>query len=71
MGICNLLNAMGAKITGIGSNRIIVQGVSDLHGCEHTIGPDFMEVGSFLCLGAIAKGKVTSRASTSRTCAFR
>lgn len=59
VGLCNLLNAMGAKITGMGSNRLAIQGVSSLHGAEHTIGPDFMEVGSFLCLGAIGKGKVT------------
>lgn len=59
VGLCNLLNAMGAKITGMGSNRLVIQGVSSLHGAEHTIGPDFMEVGSFLCLGAIGKGKIT------------
>jgi UDP-N-acetylglucosamine 1-carboxyvinyltransferase len=50
---------MGAKISGIGSNRLEIQGVSSLHGAVHTIGADFMEVGSFLCLGAISKGKVT------------
>lgn len=59
VGLSNLLNAMGAKIQGVGSNRLVIQGVPTLHGCEHQIGPDFMEVGSFLCLGAIAKGKVT------------
>ncbi len=58
-GLCRLLNAMGAQISGIGSNRIVIKGVSNLHGAEHTIGPDFMEVGSFLCLGAMGKGKVT------------
>lgn len=59
VGLCNLLNAMGAKISGIGSNRLVVEGVQTLKGATHTIGPDFMEVGSFLCLGAIAGGKVT------------
>lgn len=59
VGVCKLLNAMGAKISGIGSNRLIVEGVQTLKGANHTIGPDFMEVGSFLCLGAIAGGKVT------------
>lgn len=59
VGLCNLLNAMGAKISGIGSNRLVIDGVQTLHGATHTIGPDFMEVGSFLCLGAIAGGKVT------------
>jgi UDP-N-acetylglucosamine 1-carboxyvinyltransferase len=58
VGICKLLTAMGAKIDGIGSNRIEINGVTTLGGTEHTIGPDFMEVGSFLCLGAIGKGKV-------------
>jgi UDP-N-acetylglucosamine 1-carboxyvinyltransferase len=59
VGLCNLLNAMGAKISGIGSNRITIDGVKTLKGATHEIGPDFMEVGSFLCLGAIAGGKVT------------
>lgn len=59
VGLCNLLNSMGAKISGIGSNRLIIEGVQTLKGATHTIGPDFMEVGSFLCLGAIAGGKVT------------
>lgn len=59
VGICRLLNSMGAKITGIGSNRLTIEGVKKLKGTTHTIGPDFMEVGSFLCLGAIAKGKIT------------
>lgn len=58
VGLCNLLNGMGAKISGIGTNKIIIDGVSELHGVVHTIGPDFMEVGSFLCLGAIGGGKV-------------
>lgn len=59
MGLCHLLNAMGAKISGIGSNRLVIEGVQTLKGATHTIGPDFMEVGSFLCLGAISGGKVT------------
>ncbi|MBP9709001.1 MAG: UDP-N-acetylglucosamine 1-carboxyvinyltransferase, partial [Oligoflexales bacterium] len=57
-GLCNLLNAMGAKISGIGTNRLLIQGVAKLHGAKHRIGQDFMEIGSFLCLGAIAKGKI-------------
>ncbi len=59
VGLCNLLNAMGAKISGIGSNRLVIEGVKTLKGATHTIGPDFMEVGSFLCLGSMAGGKVT------------
>jgi UDP-N-acetylglucosamine 1-carboxyvinyltransferase len=58
VGLCNLLNAMGAKISGIGTNKLVIQGVPELHGAVHSIGPDFMEVGSFLCLGAIGGGKV-------------
>lgn len=57
-GLCRMLISMGAKITGLGSNRLEIEGVSSLSGTEHMIGPDFMEVGSFLCLGAISKGKV-------------
>jgi UDP-N-acetylglucosamine 1-carboxyvinyltransferase len=57
-GLCNLLNSMGAKITGISSNRLTIEGVASLGGAEHRIGADFMEVGSFLCLGAIGSGVV-------------
>lgn len=59
VGLCNLLNLMGARITGVGSNRLSIAGVTELKGADHTVGPDFMEVGSFLCLGAIGKGKIT------------
>lgn len=59
VGLCNLLNAMGAKISGVGSNRLTITGVQKLNGATHKIGPDFMEVGSFLCLGAISGGKIT------------
>lgn len=58
VGFCNLLNSMGAQISGIGSNRLTIKGVTTLKGATHTIGPDFMEVGSFLCLGAISRGKI-------------
>lgn len=58
VGLCRLLIAMGAQIEGVGSNRLTITGVTKLNGANHTIGPDFMEVGSFLCLGAIGKGKV-------------
>ena len=58
VGLCNLLNAMGADIQGVGSNRLEVFGVPVLRGCSHEIGPDFMEVGSYLCLGAIGGGKL-------------
>jgi UDP-N-acetylglucosamine 1-carboxyvinyltransferase len=57
-GLCNLLNSMGARIEGTGSNRLTIHGVKQLRGARHRIGPDFMEVGSMLCLGAIGGGKV-------------
>lgn len=58
VGLCKLLNAMGARISGVGTNKLVIHGVSELGGAVHTIGPDFMEVGSFLCLGAIGGGKI-------------
>src|SRR5574344_388717 len=57
--LCNMLNAMGAKISGVGSNILEINGVKTLHGCDYTIGPDFMEVGSFIGLAAATKGTVT------------
>ena len=51
--LCRLLNKMGASISGIGSNIIEIVGVSELHGAEHTIAPDYMEVGSFIGLAAV------------------
>ena len=56
VGLCRLLNAMGADIRGIGSNILTIKGVSRLHGTTHTIAADYMEVGSFICLGAISGG---------------
>jgi UDP-N-acetylglucosamine 1-carboxyvinyltransferase len=50
--LCNMLVAMGAKIEGIGSNRLIIDGVKKLGGCDFTIGSDYMEVGSFIGLAA-------------------
>lgn len=58
-GLCRLLTSMGAEIKGVGTNRIEIVGQAKLKGAEHQIGADFMEVGSFICLGAISKGKVT------------
>jgi UDP-N-acetylglucosamine 1-carboxyvinyltransferase len=52
--LCELLNAMGARIGGIGSNTLTIEGVASLHGAELALGPDFMEVGSLIALGAIA-----------------
>ncbi len=50
---------MGAKITGIGSNLIYVEGVKTLSGCEHRILPDMIEIGSFIGLAAMTKSEIT------------
>ncbi|MBQ7158181.1 MAG: UDP-N-acetylglucosamine 1-carboxyvinyltransferase [Treponema sp.] len=57
--LCNMLVAMGAKITGIGSNILHIDGVKKLHGTDFAIGPDFMEIGSYIGLAAATKGSVT------------
>lgn len=51
--LCKLLNSMGAKISGIASNLLTIEGVSELHGAEHTILPDMIEVGSFIGMAAM------------------
>ena len=51
--LCHLLNQMGANISGIGSNLLTIIGVKDLHGAEHTILPDLIEVGSFIGMAAM------------------
>lgn len=56
--LCNMLNGMGAKISGIGSNILTIQGVKNLHGTDFTIGPDFMEIGSFIGLAAATRGSI-------------
>ncbi len=56
--LCNFLNQLGAQITGIGSSRLIIQGVEKLHGGEFRIGPDFMEVGSFIGAAVVTGGEV-------------
>ena len=57
--LCNMLNLMGAKISGIGSNILVIDGVKKLGGADFTIGPDFMEIGSFIGLAAATKGSIT------------
>ncbi|MEA1911495.1 MAG: UDP-N-acetylglucosamine 1-carboxyvinyltransferase [Spirochaetota bacterium] len=56
--LCNMLNSMGAKITGIGSNILYIDGVKKLGGTEFGIGSDFMEVGSFIGLAAVTRGEL-------------
>lgn len=53
--LCKMLNNMGAKISGISSNMLVVEGVSELHGTVHTILPDMIEVGSFIGLAAMTQ----------------
>lgn len=59
--LANFLNAMGAKITGAGTHRIVIEGVAELHGAEHSVIPDRIEAGTFLVAAAIAGTKVTLR----------
>ena len=57
--LCNMLNRMGAKISGVGSNILQIDGVEKLGGCDFTIGPDFMEIGSYIGLAAATHGSIT------------
>ena len=57
--LCQMLNSMGAKITGIGSNLIHIEGVKSLVGCKHRILPDMIEIGSFIGLAAITQSEIT------------
>ena len=59
--LCLMLNQMGAQIEGIGSNTLTLQGVPALHGAEFTIGPDYIEIGSYIGLAAITGGEITIR----------
>ncbi len=59
--LCELLNLMGARIEGIGSNTLTIHGVEALRGAEFTIGPDYLEIGSFIGLAAITGGEITIR----------
>ena len=56
--LCNMLIAMGADITGVGSNILTIKGVKKLHGCDFKIGPDYMEIGSFIGLAAATRGSI-------------
>src|SRR5687767_12536431 len=57
--LCLMLNRMGAKITGIGSNMLTIQGVTSLNGTEHTLLPDMIEIGSFIGLAAMTQSEIT------------
>ena len=57
--LAELLVKMGAKISGIGSDRLVIEGVSALHGASHSIIPDRIETGTFLCAVAVTGGEIT------------
>ncbi|NIZ47410.1 UDP-N-acetylglucosamine 1-carboxyvinyltransferase [Entomospira nematocerorum] len=57
--LCHMINSMGGKISGIGSNVLSIEGVTSLDGCDFTIGADFMEVGSFIALATATKSALT------------
>lgn len=59
--LCNFLVAMGAKIEGIGTHTLLVNGVDQLHGAEHTVTPDYLEAGTFALAAVLTNGEVTLR----------
>ena len=57
--LCKMLNAMGANISGVGSNLLVVKGVLELKGCTHRILPDMIEIGSWIGLAAMTRSEIT------------
>ena len=57
--LCNMLNSMGANISGVGSNLLIIEGVESLKGCTHRILPDMVEIGSWIGLAAMTHSEIT------------
>ena len=57
--LCKMLSRMGANISGIGSNLLTIEGVSTLHGTQHTMLPDMVEIGSWIGLAAMTKSEIT------------
>ena len=57
--LCKMLVSMGAHISGIGSNRLIIQGVTELGGCEHRVLPDMIEIGSWIGMAAMTRSELT------------
>jgi UDP-N-acetylglucosamine 1-carboxyvinyltransferase len=56
--LCLCINQMGGKVSGIGSNILVIEGVTDLHGGEFSLCPDHIEIGSFIGLGAVTSGEL-------------
>ena len=65
--LAECLVKMGAKISGIGTSVMTVEGVKELHGCEHSVVPDRIEAGTFLCAVAMTGGKVVLRNAAPKT----
>ena len=57
--LCKMINRMGGKISGIGSNLLIIEGVKELGGCEHRVLPDMIEIGSWIGLAAMTQSELT------------
>ncbi len=57
--LCRMLNRMGARITGVGSNLLVIDGVRSLHGTDHRMLPDMIEIGSFIGLAAMTQSEIT------------
>ncbi len=57
--LCTMLNSMGARISGVGSNLLTIRGVKELHGCTHRLLPDMIEVGSFIGMAAMTQSDLT------------
>lgn len=57
--LCTMLNNMGANISGVGSNLLVIEGVNSLHGCKHRLLPDMIEIGSFIGMAALTHSEIT------------
>lgn len=57
--LCKMLNSMGARISGVGSNLLSIEGVKELRGCDHRILPDMIEIGSWIGMAAMTGSKLT------------
>ena len=57
--LAEMLNAMGAKISGAGTNRLTIEGVTSLHGCDRRVGCDYIEAGSYIAAAAVTGGELT------------
>lgn len=62
--LCRMLNRMGAKISGVGSNLLTIEGVDSLGGCRHDLMPDMIEIGSFIGLAAMTRSEITIKNSS-------